>query len=66
MSNNVEFVGADEVPGVTIVDGKAYGKVGDRFYPVAGAVRCHGSYIPTLDIPQIEEQPAREIAKGDD
>ena len=63
MSNNMEYVGADDVPGVTIIDGKAYGKVGDRFYPVTGAVRCHGSYIPAIDIPQIEERPAGKTMK---
>lgn len=63
MSNKLEYVGVDEVPGVTIIDGEAYGKIGDRFYPVIGAVRCHGSYIPELDIPQIEERSSR---KGDD
>lgn len=59
------FVDAAEVPGVAVLDGKAYGEAGGKLFPVVGVLRSGGGYIPVLDIPQAEEQPSRKAAGGE-
>ena len=54
------FVDAAEVPGVVVLDGKAYGEADGKLFPVVGVLRSGGGYIPVLDIPQMEEQPSRK------
>lgn len=54
------FVDAAEVPGVVVLDGKAYGEAGGKLFPVVGVLCRGGGYIPVLDIPQAEEQPSRK------
>ena len=56
------FVDAAEVPGVVVLDGKAYGETGGKLFPVVGVLRHGGGYIPVLDIPQMEEQLTRKAA----
>ena len=56
------FVDAAEVPGVVVMDGKAYGEAGGKLFPVVGVLRSGGGYVPVLDIPQMEEQPSRKEA----
>ena len=56
------FVDAAEVPGVVVMDGKAYGEAGGKLFPVVSVLRRGGGYIPVLDIPQMEEQPSRKAA----
>ena len=46
------FVDAEEVPGVAVLDGKAYGEAGGKLFPVAGVLRRGGGYIQVLDIPR--------------
>ena len=59
------FVDAEEVPGVAVLDGKAYGEAGGKLFPVAGVLRRGGGYIQVLDIPQVEERPSRKAAGGE-
>lgn len=54
------FVDAAEVPGVVVLDGKAYREAGGKLFPVVGVLRSGGGYVPVLDIPQMEEQPSRK------
>lgn len=56
------FVDAAEVPGVVILDGKAYGKAGGKLFPVVGAIRYGEGYIPVLDIPQMKEPISKKEA----
>lgn len=56
------FVNAAEVPGVVVMNGKAYGQAGGRWFPMVGILR-RGGYIPVLNIPQIEELTGRKAAE---
>ena len=53
---------ATAIPGMVILDGKAYGEAGGKLFPVVGVLRRGGGYIPVLDIPQMDEQPSRKAA----
>lgn len=53
----VEYVEAETVPGVVMVDGVACQEVGGVFFPVIGVVRNGSEYIPVLDIPLVDDLP---------
>lgn len=57
-----EYVNADDLPGVVVLDGQAYGKAGGKWFPVVGVLRSGTGYIPVLDIPQMKEQPSKKEA----
>lgn len=62
----VEYVNVrdGDIPGVTVREDGAYGELCGREYPVIGLVWSFaaGSYVPVLDIPQMDELPEREAA----
>lgn len=63
MSNyEATFVDAVQLPGVAVMDGKAYGQMGGKWFPVAGVLRLGGGYIPVLDIPQQDGQTSKKEA----
>ncbi len=58
------LVDAAQLPGVVVMNGKAYGKMCGKWAPVVGALRVGSSYIPVLDIPQLDGQSSRKAAEA--
>ena len=63
-TNHAEYVNAAEIPGVALVDGKAYSQVNGHWFPVKGVLRRGTGFIPVLDIPMMDEQPSRKAAEA--
>lgn len=57
------YVEDGTIPSVIIRDGEAYGEARGRWWPVIGLLRNRdGSFVPVLDIPQMDERPRVEAA----
>lgn len=53
-----------EIPGVIVVDDRAFYDVGGQLFPVTGAVKRHGRLVPILDMPIDDVCPRKDVQAG--
>lgn len=54
----------NQIPGVILRDGVAYGEAGGNYFPVKGLMWSpdNNCYVPILDIPMMSDERWNEIA----
>lgn len=56
--SDTDSVSPEQVPGLLLFGEQPLYRVGSKLFPVLGCVRRDGRYVPVLDIPQADEDPA--------